>query len=158
MCSNLLINVTFQLGKGTFEVSSQQIHLWYWLLKNNKRINCSRQSLDLSLASAVLGEIDPRFVPILQSPLQLQPPRPSLCHPLLPTTVNTRFCGWLLVPQSTMSSQNTQNYSKKVKAAITHLVNLHLWASCTSLSGFPFQLQKCGRPEVLGKCKGAIHL
>ena len=73
-------------------------------LKNNKRIDSTRQSLDLSLASAVMGGTDPRFVPILQpliflqSPLQLQPPRPSPRHSLLPTTINTSFVVGSLSP------------------------------------------------------------
>nr|XP_045376480.1 ferritin light chain-like [Camelus bactrianus] len=38
-----------------------------------------------------------------------------------------------------MSSQICQNYSSEVEASVNHLVNMHLWASYTSLSlGFYF--------------------
>lgn len=130
MCSNLLIHVTFQLEK---------VHLKFLPSKfiydidfNNKRIDYTRQSLDLSLASAVLGEIDPRFVPILQSPLQLQPPRPSLCHPLLPTTVNTRFCGWLLVPSQPWAPRYTRIIPKRSK------LQSPTWSTC--ICGLPVHL------------------
>lgn len=62
--------------------------------------------------------------------------------------------------QSTLGSQIHQNCSAKVKAAITHLVNLHLWASLNlSLFGLLSQLQKLaweGRNHLfskLEKCK-----
>ena len=56
-----------------------------------------------------------------------------------------------------MSSQIHQNYFEKVKAAITHLVNLHLWASCTSLSLWAsIPTAKVWRPEVLGKRTTAV--
>lgn len=127
-------------------------------LKNNKRIDCTRQSLDLSLASAVLGETDPRFVPILQSPLQLQPPRPSLCHPLLPTTVNTRFCGWLLVPSQPWAPRYTRIIPKRSK------LQSPTWSTCicglpVHLSlGFHSNCKSVAGPGGTGKCKGAIHL
>ena len=119
-------------------------------LKNNKRIDSTRQSLDLSLASAVMGGTDPRFVPILQpliflqSPLQLQPPRPSPRHSLLPTTINTTFVVGSLSPVNHELPDPPELFRKGQSCNHPPGQAASVGFLYISLSGLPFQLQKCG--------------
>lgn len=142
--------------KGFFPSKISQISLSYWLFSCFSNVGW----IDLRISPTPASDHPPISSLAVASRTHL------LAYPLLLRPVNTIFLWLALCLQSTMSPKSHQNYSTKVRAAITCPVYQHLWVSYTSLSlGFYHNCKSVaweGRVhffhKLAGRSKGTNHV